>query len=399
VRNVARIVPGTAAVFLAIMAILINSPALFYMGTAMFATIGACRLQAWLSVRGLRVERVAPPAVNVGERVNVDIIVWSERRLKRPLVTVNDQLPKRLVLRDRTPSFPIAPSFDQPIHTRYSFVPLRRGLYRWSTIEVIGTDALGLVAMGRVYRTDTADLTVYPAPIPVSLALRPAGGTGVTESESGRYRGAGIEPRGVREYVPGDPQRYVHWASSARTGRLMVKEFEAGASLQAYFCLQRELGSDVGTDANTTFEAMCGHTAYLADQFLRQGAGVGFPGLEDLRQAEFQTDRRRQQIDALLARIEADQNQTLSQSIEQALAGIPDGGTIYVLLSKLDAGLPALIRREARFGWSCLVYDPADYPSKKSIVPNQRATDSPYLHQLRDTGAEVVIMPKVERIG
>lgn len=398
-RNVARIVPGTAAVFLAIMAILINSPALFYMGTAMFATIGASRLQAWLSVRALRVERIAPPAVNVGEQVNVDIIVWSERRLKRPLISVNDQLPKRLVYRQRTPSFPIAPSFDQPIHTRYSFVPLRRGVYRWSTMEVVGTDALGLVSASRIYRTDAADLTVYPAPIPVNLALRPAGGTGVTESESGRFRGAGIEPRGVREYVPGDPQRYVHWASSARVGRLMVKEFEAGASLQAYFFVQQEQGTDVGTGADTTLEAMCGHAAYLADQFLRQGAGVGFPDLEDVRQAEFQTDRRRRQIDGLLARIEADRPEMLSQTLRRVLPTLPDGGTIYVMLSRMDPGLPDVIRSEARFGWSCLLYDPSDYPSKLSVPPPLRATDSPFLQQLRDTGAEVVVMPKVEAVA
>ena len=87
-RNVARTVPSIAALFLVIMAILINSPALFYMATAMFATILACRGQAWLSVRALRFERVSPPSVNVGETVTVGVVVWSERKLKRPLVTV-----------------------------------------------------------------------------------------------------------------------------------------------------------------------------------------------------------------------------------------------------------------------------------------------------------------------
>src|SRR5262249_52154644 len=30
----------------------------------------------------------------------------------------------------------------------------------------------------------------------------------------------------LRDYRPGDPLRHVHWRSSARTGRLVVKEFE-----------------------------------------------------------------------------------------------------------------------------------------------------------------------------
>jgi len=33
--------------------------------------------------------------------------------------------------------------------------------------------------------------------------------------------------RGVREFVHGDSPRLIHWASSARVGRLLVREFEA----------------------------------------------------------------------------------------------------------------------------------------------------------------------------
>jgi uncharacterized membrane protein YfbV (UPF0208 family) len=59
-RNIASFALTWAAVFMTIVAVMLDSWAMFYMGTALVATIAACRFQAWLSVRGLRFERVAP---------------------------------------------------------------------------------------------------------------------------------------------------------------------------------------------------------------------------------------------------------------------------------------------------------------------------------------------------
>src|SRR5688572_24891008 len=131
-RNVAGTALATAALFLTMVAVMLNSGALFYMGTALIATIGACRLQAWLSVRALRFERVAPESVKVGDLVTVQITVWSERKIRRPLVTVVDSLPTRLLRTDLSPSLPIAPAYDLPIRTQYQFRPLKRGRYRWT---------------------------------------------------------------------------------------------------------------------------------------------------------------------------------------------------------------------------------------------------------------------------
>src|SRR5689334_3258861 len=128
-RSVVGLALGMAALFFAIVAVLINTPILFYMGTALIATIGASRLQAWLSVRGLRFTREAPDQIKVGDTVTINIVVWSDRKLRRPLITVADALPARLLHADKTVSTPIAPAFDLPIRTQYRFRPLKRGVY------------------------------------------------------------------------------------------------------------------------------------------------------------------------------------------------------------------------------------------------------------------------------
>lgn len=394
-RNVARTVPFIATLFLATMAILINSPALFYMATAMFATILACRAQAWLSVRGLRFERVSPPTVNVGDTVTVGLVVWSERRLKRPLVTVHDGLPRNLVCADLTPSLPVAPSYDQPIHTRYSFRPLRRGKFTWDSLEVVGTDALGLVSMSKVYRTEPAELTVYPAPISVSVPIKPASGWGTSEAESGKFRGSGIEPRGIREYAEGDPLRYVHWASSARAGKLMVKEFESGSGMAFAFLLQQSQGSEVGAGGSTTLEAMCGHAAYLAEQYLRQGATVYFPGFERVEDISAAQAVRKQEIYEALAAVRADRRTTLTEDLSAAMSDIPEGTTLVLMVAVQDPDLPGALARLSGVQKVCLLYDPEDYRQRNSAKALS-AADPSYLGGLRDAGTDVFVMPKVE---
>jgi len=96
-RRAAGVALTASAFFLFIVAVLLNSSALFYMSTAIIATIFASRLQSYLSVRALHFERQAPGEAKVGELVTVEVTVWSNRRIRRPLVYIVDGLPSRLV--------------------------------------------------------------------------------------------------------------------------------------------------------------------------------------------------------------------------------------------------------------------------------------------------------------
>lgn len=397
VRSIAGVALSTSALFLATVAVMLNSPGLFYMSTALIATIGASRFQAWLAVRGLHFERVAPEKAQVGEMVTVEMVVWSDRRVRRPLVTVSDNLPSRMAVAERSKSLPVAPAFDVPIRTQYRFRPLRRGRFSWTSVTVFGTDALGLVTMQRTYPLPPTEMLVVPTPLPLELDLPSASGWGTAEAEAGQARGAGIEPRGVREYSMGDSIRYIHWKSSARARKLLVKEFETGSHAAVGFVIQRSRGSDHGVGGNTTLERMCSHTAYLTERMLRNGAQVLFPTLESGYRVSPSPHERQQEILATLAGIEADQSESLSAEVTRAGAGLPYGSMLYVLLSTEDPGLPAIIREFGGKGLRVIVlaYDPADYipPTKKQKMP---PLDPTYLASLEAMGATVVSVPYTE---
>ena len=74
-----------------------------------------------------------------------------------------------------------------------------------------------------------AGIIVFPRPSPPATRCDdlPVAATSGRPFLSGRV---GAFPRGVREHLPADPVRDIHWKTTARTGRWMVKEREREAT-------------------------------------------------------------------------------------------------------------------------------------------------------------------------
>ncbi|MGQ0432703.1 MAG: DUF58 domain-containing protein [Microthrixaceae bacterium] len=105
--------------------------------------------------------------------------------------------------------------------TTYYLTTDRRGIYPVGPLRFVRVDALGLVRLARRV-ADEVDLCVYPkvehvVMLPSSLARNLEGPTSDTAAEGT------ITFHRLREYVIGDDLRMIHWRSSARTGKLMVR--------------------------------------------------------------------------------------------------------------------------------------------------------------------------------
>ncbi len=101
----------------------------------------------------------------------------------------------------------------------------QRGYYRLGPIRLFSGDPLGLFSVDQTL-SQTSDLIVYPATVSLATFQPPIADLAGGEALSRRTQYLTTNVSGIREYAPGDSFNRIHWLTTARTGRLMTKEFE-----------------------------------------------------------------------------------------------------------------------------------------------------------------------------
>ena len=101
---------------------------------------------------------------------------------------------------------------------------LPRGIVRVGPATTVRSDPIGMLRREHSFH-DVHDLYVHPR----TTAL-PSTSAGLIRDLEGaptrRLVDADMSFHAIREYAPGDSRRQIHWRSTAKTGRLMVRQYE-----------------------------------------------------------------------------------------------------------------------------------------------------------------------------
>lgn len=112
----------------------------------------------------------------------------------------------------------------QEIVHDFDIPPQPRGIVPVGPATTVRSDPIGLLRRERAFE-DRHDLYVHPR----TVAL-PSTSAGLIRDLDGsptrRLVDADMSFHAIREYVPGDARRQIHWKSTAKTGRLMVRQYE-----------------------------------------------------------------------------------------------------------------------------------------------------------------------------
>ena len=177
--------------------------------------------------------------------------------------------------------FPYLPKHDRV----QQIVPMtfpRRGVYRQEAFRIVTRFPFGFLQKSRHVNLKTEAL-VYPSVGPSEEYLEVLPGIqGALESLA---KGRGQDLYALRDYVPTDSARHVHWKASARYGSLMVREFAREDDCRVLLVLDPHLSADQAaglqpgiSGPNERFERAVSICASLAWHFYESSSLLQFRG-------------------------------------------------------------------------------------------------------------------------
>jgi uncharacterized protein (DUF58 family) len=145
----------------------------------------------------------------------------------------------------------------------------RRGVLSLGPARTVRADPVGMVRR-ELELTPTTQLFVHPR----TVAL-PSTSLGVVRDLEGTptrdLTASDVSFHSLREYVPGDERRHIHWKSTAKTGKYMVRQFEETRRSHLVVALSVAT-ADYATDDE--FELAVSVSASLGIRAIRDGRSV-----------------------------------------------------------------------------------------------------------------------------
>jgi uncharacterized protein (DUF58 family) len=310
-------------------------PLLYLMFSLLLATLLLGQFMPQFSLSGLVAERTAPQIAVAGDSIRLEILLCNRGRLPRFMVEISDRFPCGAY--GRTEPMCFVPYLSPRTELRQNLlVPCAmRGEFKLGPLQLASAFPLGIARKSKVTEERPPAILVYPATFPIAnLPIAPATATEREAGESVSIAGGCEEFFGIREYREGDPIRKVHWPSSARRNRLVVKEMEVRVSAQVTLLLDLYQPAHTGSDAEHSLEYTVKIAASLCLHILERQHQVQLMGYGDqLHLSPCRTGNEHlREVMTMLAKIRPGTVPFL-RLVQRADAVIQNGQSVVLLVS------------------------------------------------------------------
>lgn len=220
--------------------------------------------------------RLTPERANAHQPITVALTVVNRGRGPAPLLLLEDRIPYGISGRGRFAVNGIEPGGSR--ETTYKIEAASRGRFDVGPLEVTVSDPFGL-ARTKTAGAGPSPLLVHPRieklSLPRDMGERRSAAASAVKQPTG--------PRGedfytIREYAEGDELRKIHWPSTAKRDKLMIRQEETPWHMRATILIDDRRGSHEGEGAQSSFEHAIGGGASVVDLYHRSGYGFRLAG-------------------------------------------------------------------------------------------------------------------------
>ncbi len=264
---------------------------------------------------------------------------------------------------------------------------LVRGEFRLGPMNLLSGDPFGLFLSPR-HLAASSTVIVYPATVELTHFELPLGVLSGGEARRRRAHFITTNAAGVRDYVPGDSFNRIHWRSSARKDRLMVKEFEIDPLVDIWLFVDLSATSLVEPSVQrvngigpaivnspgiprSTEEYIVVAAASLAKYFIEKlERAVGFVAYTPYREV-YQPERGSRQLNRIfqvLALARSLSEYSLAQMLALETPYLTRGTTLVLVTASVETGwieeAQILMRRGIRP--LCVLVEPSSFGGSQS---------------------------------
>jgi uncharacterized protein (DUF58 family) len=284
----------------------------------------------------------------------------------------------------------------------YEFEAAVRGEHELGPVEVTTTDPLGLFRRRREIQCP-GRLLVLPAWEPVALLpFNSRQRSYLVGVERASVEGEGQEFFGIREYRPGDGMRFVHWRTTARYRRPMVRQFENESRPNISIFLDTSMPAEDDETAEAALDRIAATGLSLALHILDTGSRVSCAaaGQETGHLDTLGGEVQRQQVLQYIARLRPTPDIPAGYALADCLGALHGGDTLVAVLADIDEDVAAVLSGCAYSGRAVVAFlleepDPEAVASR-TIVRNRMRRRKPTARARHIAGLQSVGIPVVK---
>ena len=237
------------------------------------------------------------------------------------------------------------------LEIKYDYICFKRGEYKMGPFVVYFFDPLNLFFFKRLYHVYSG-VVVYPQIFridkfpPLTRSILPWFGI-----ETARSSGDDDEFYGVREYKEGESVKKIHWISSARKNKLIVKQFQLQSFFGTTIIFNLEKAKNIGQGKESVAEYIIKIAASVAKYLTDRGVSIELLAhIGEIVHLPFNKGQDHlENILRVLAVAQAESRISFREAFEEFARYIPNDSSLVAIMSDQDyLDLPHMVSLYSR---------------------------------------------------